>query len=666
MRLRPADLAAALPALAGVGVLVAWSTDQGGYFARSWYPGALFLLAVLAVTVATDAASFRRLPRLTRIALAAFGLFTIWTYLSITWADAKGVAWNGANRTLLYLVVFALFSRSVASAKSLAIALGAWTAAITVLAVVVLLELPGALGGGPLIFRPGLEQPFGYSNANAAIWLMALWPALAFAACRDVAPWLRGLAAGAIVVLAETALLSESRGSLVATAVVLAVLFALVPGRVRMLLTLLVPAIGIALTTPHVLRLANAAARDESEIPRLDGVATPVLLAALACGLVVFAATAMLARRPPAEAVARGVHRAVAVAGIGLVLAGLAGGLAVAGDPVDRVQRGWQEFKTTTAPSSEGPRLTSGLGGARYDYYRVGLELFGENPVTGIGIDNFAQDYLARGTAVERPKSPHSLVLGTLLQTGIVGALLLLATLIAALLAAYRGLRGPSALGRATAAGGVLCCMFWLVQGSADWFWEFPALGGAAFAFLGLAGAVASVASVDTAQAAVAARRGVALRTGAITVLTLPLAATFAFPWTADIEVRRAAASWRVFPASAYRQLDLAAKLNPLSEQPAITAGSIAIRRGEIARARRAFEEVLGRDPRNAYATLWLGAIASHRGQRDQATALLRRARALVPTDPVAQSAIREARTGRIDLAGLDRQIADYARQLHH
>ena len=29
--------------------------------------------------------------------------------------------------------------------------------------------------------------------------------------------------------------------------------------------------------------------------------------------------------------------------------------------------------------------------------------------------------------------------------------------------------------------------LYWLVQTSADWLWEFPALGGAAFAFLGLA-----------------------------------------------------------------------------------------------------------------------------------------------------------------------------------
>src|SRR4051794_30718744 len=182
VRARFGDLAGALPALAGAGVLVALATDQGGFFARSWYPAALFLLAVLAVATLADAGSWRRLPRATQVALAAFALFTAWTYLSITWADAKGVAWEGANRTLLYLVVFALFSRTAAGERGLASALGAWVGGIAVLAVVVLLRLP-AMVGGPLIVDPGLGEPFGYANANAAIWLMALWPALAFASC---------------------------------------------------------------------------------------------------------------------------------------------------------------------------------------------------------------------------------------------------------------------------------------------------------------------------------------------------------------------------------------------------------------------------------------------------------------------------------------------------
>ena len=38
----------AIPGLVAVGTLVWWSTDQGGYFQRSWYPGTVLLLGVLA------------------------------------------------------------------------------------------------------------------------------------------------------------------------------------------------------------------------------------------------------------------------------------------------------------------------------------------------------------------------------------------------------------------------------------------------------------------------------------------------------------------------------------------------------------------------------------------------------------------------------------------
>ncbi|HTN24555.1 MAG TPA: O-antigen ligase family protein, partial [Solirubrobacteraceae bacterium] len=483
MRARLPDLAGALPGLAGVGVLVVWSTQQGGFFASSWYPGALFLLAVLAVATVADPASLRRLPPLTRVALGAFALFTAWAYLSILWADAKGVAWDGANRTLLYLIVFALFSRSVAGERSLAVVLGAWVAAMTVLAVAVLLTLPGMLGGGAVIVEPGLGQPFGYSNANAAAWLMALWPALALAACRDVPAWLRGLLSAAVVVLADTALLSESRGALVATAVVLVVALAVVPERLRTLGALLAPAIAIAATAPHVLHAADAAAGHSAEISRLGGVAGPVLLAGLACGLVVFAVLTLAARRPPAPRRAVALRRAAAAAAVGLVLVAGAGAL-VAGDGLHRMQRTWHELRDPGAGST-------GAGGARRQYYDVAFDLFRDHPIAGIGIDNFAEDYLARDTVGERPTSPHSIELRTLAQTGIVGALLLLTAFGAAFLAALRALRATSGLGSAVAAGGALCCLYWVVHGSVDWFWEYPALGGAAFAGLGLAGAAA-------------------------------------------------------------------------------------------------------------------------------------------------------------------------------
>src|SRR6478735_9954584 len=281
------SLVEALPALVAIGVLVWWSTDQGGYFQKTFYPGTVLVLGVLVATAIGAPASFRGLPRIALVALGALATFTAWSYLSITWADAPGPAWDAANRTLLYLVLFVLFSRATRGRLTRRLVLGAWTLAIIGLAVVVLLKLPDVLNASTTIFAPGLEQPLGYSNANAALFLMAMWPAITLASSFGVTPWLRGVFAAGVVILAETSLLSESRGSVVAAGIVLVVLFVVVPRRVRTFLTLIPPALAIAVTTPHTLHIANLVGNDPSATPQLGDVAAPVLIAAVIAGVVV-------------------------------------------------------------------------------------------------------------------------------------------------------------------------------------------------------------------------------------------------------------------------------------------------------------------------------------------------------------------------------------------
>ena len=109
-------------------------------------------------------------------------------------------------------------------------------------------RLDALLPGGRLIY------PAGYANADAAQWLMAFWPALLLARSPRL-PWgLRGVLAGGAVLLAEVALLSQSRGSLYATPVMLVVVFALLPGRVRTFALLVPVAAAIGATAPAVLR----------------------------------------------------------------------------------------------------------------------------------------------------------------------------------------------------------------------------------------------------------------------------------------------------------------------------------------------------------------------------------------------------------------------------
>jgi tetratricopeptide (TPR) repeat protein len=138
----------------------------------------------------------------------------------------------------------------------------------------------------------------------------------------------------------------------------------------------------------------------------------------------------------------------------------------------------------------------------------------------------------------------------------------------------------------------------------------------------------------------------------------LALAASLAAPWLSQLEVESAAGIWTKSPGTAYQRLHDAARLNPLSDEAYLVAGSIALRYGELVRADEQFASALGRSPDDAYATLERGAIASSRGRRAAALRLLERALRLDPRDGLVQESLRLAREGRrVNVEQLNRLI---------
>jgi hypothetical protein len=89
-------------------VFLWWTLHEGGAAPATWYPGALVVLAALVVAVWVRGASWPGRPA--AWAIGALAAFTLWSFLSLLWAEARGDAWDGANRTLLYLTVFTLFA----------------------------------------------------------------------------------------------------------------------------------------------------------------------------------------------------------------------------------------------------------------------------------------------------------------------------------------------------------------------------------------------------------------------------------------------------------------------------------------------------------------------------------------------------------------------------
>jgi tetratricopeptide (TPR) repeat protein len=660
---------------AAVALFVVWAASQAGYPVTHWAPGTLIVLALLAIALASLPLCARELPRAVWLALGALALYTLLSYLSIAWAAVPGDAWEGANRTLLYLLVFALFALWAQQPLSAALLLGAWTLAMVGLAAFVLVHVDSASNIAGLFGEGRLKYPAGYENAAAAMWAMVMWPALLLATSATVPWWLRAVFAGGVVLLADLALLSQSRGALYATPVMLVLIFVFVPGRVRTFVVLAPIALAIGLTTPAVLHVGDRLEGGADARAALHTATAQVFVAAAAVAALVATGAYLAARRPLGAEAKATLHRGLAGVALVALVAVLAGGWVAVGNPVTRVRHAWDTFKSGSgyAANGAGNRLTSGLGSNRYDFYRVALDEFRAHPLLGIGADNFQQQYLARGRSDETPHYPHSVELRTLTETGVLGVALALAGLAGALLAAWRAMRRDEELARTVAAGALAVFAYWAVHGSFDWFWEFAGLGAPAFAMLGLACSLAprrlAAQQIQTAAAAAAptpdgvpagearttARPGartwrvVALVGGVAVVLAMgaSLVASLVAPYLSALQIGRAAAIWPTQPQAAYARLKDAADLDPLSDEPLVVAGNIALRYEDLARARREFSRALSRVPDDAYATLELGAIASSAGRQSEALELLSRAVQLNPRDPTTREALALARAGR-------------------
>jgi hypothetical protein len=667
------DAPVTVPALAMLGLFVVWAGSQAGYPVTHWAPGGLIVLALLVIALWNIPLRLRDVPVAVRIAVGCLALYTALSFLSILWASVPGDAWEGANRTLLYLLVFALFALWRQRGVSAALLLGAWTLGMIGLAIFVILHLDSASSLSALFNEGRLKYPADYENASAATWAMVMWPALLLAACERI-PWgLRGALAGGVVLLADLALFSQSRGSFYAMPVMLILIFTLVPGRLRTFVVLVPIAIGIGVTAPGILHVGERLVHGGNAKAALHHAMTAAFLAALLVGFVVSVGAVIEHRQSFSATAAARVHRGVAALAIATLLAVLVGGWAVAGSPVARARHAWDTFKSPRgyAANASGNRLTSGLGSQRYDFYRVALNEFVAHPLVGIGADNFQQQYLQHSRSNVTPHYPHSIELRTLVQTGVVGALLALVGLGAALVAATRGLRGPDPLGRAVVAAALGGFVYWIVHGSFDWFWEFAGLGAPAFALLGLACALAprttsggppNPEGVPGRQWAGSFRR-VGIGVGALAAVMVAL--SLASPWLSQLQVQSAARVWRTAPRTAYIRLDHAAQLNPLSDEAYLVAGSIALRFGDLARADHEFALALRRTPDDAYATLERGAIASTQNNRYEALVLLERAARLNPRDPLTRQALRLAREGKgVSVQELNRSILLKAQQL--
>jgi tetratricopeptide (TPR) repeat protein len=682
-----------------VAVLVAWAATGGGYESQPtlgggydpgpWYLGALAIVGLACAT----ALGIRRveMSRLTMLAAAALGGYVAWSFLSILWAHDQGSALLGSDRALVYLAGFLMFAILPWRAWTLRAALGLLVAGFVALAILTAIRIGVLADPSKLYLEARLIYPLGYYNADAALFTLTAFVAIALGARRDAAAIGRVLGLVIAAVCLQLAVLGQSRGWLFSLPIMLALALLVLPGRLRLLLFALLPAATTAVVAPSLLRIYSRATVNGVTLPapRLAHVlhqqgshaAQAMLLADAVMALLAASIVLVDRRLRLSSSTARRVNGLAAAAAAVALLAGLgAGAIATHGHPIGRIESAWRSFANASNDANGASRFTK-LGSERVDMWRVALHEFAAHPLVGIGQDNFAASYLRLRHTDQEPRWVHSLELRMLTHTGLVGALLfalfMLTTVIAALRASRSGYQERAAAGVA-----LLAAIVWLVYGSIDWFWEFPVLSLPAFAFAGAAAALgrpadpshghpvdpshshpvdlshsrpAERAAGRSTRQAQGRRAGPALRGGRLlavggrlgaVLLSGGALAALLIPFIAAREIQKATTIWPDRPMQAYRELRSASSLLPFDAQIYLVGGAIALNLEEPERARDWLAEAQRRDEQGWLAPFALGLVYGEQGRRSLARSELTRALRSNPREPLIGQAIARLSNG--------------------
>ena len=525
---------------------------------------------------------------------ACLALLGLWSAASILWSVLPDGSWLAANRATAYAVLVVVTLVAAGSTRNapvlLALALAALTASVAAWSLAG--KLFPAVDLGPLHLDAGdrfarLREPLDYWNALGLVCVIGSPVAIWLAAARDAAPRYRVAAMVALTLLVLTAALSYSRGSIIAYAVVLAVMVGAGPRRLPRLAAGLgaIAAAGPSMLlafTRHDLSASEVALSD-----RVDGGLVRAGVLALSLAAVVVGGRELLRLEGRVRWDARRSRLAWrAIAAVCLVV--LAGGVAalaasdrgLTGEISHRVE----EFKQPgTTLSNEPERLVSANGSSRYVWWQEALGAWSDRPLQGWGAGSFPTlHYLYR--RYEAPaRSSHSLPLMLASETGLAGLVFGLGGL---------GLLGAAAIARVRAARGaersarlalLAAAAAWFVHSLFDWHWEVP--GVTLPALIALAVAAAPPAARLRSGRLGTGRSVTALAAAAVAALAL--IASAALPSLSEDARLRAldlAAAGKLGEAT--DEADLAHRLNPLSVEPLFAEASVAASRD---RPREAF-----------------------------------------------------------------------------
>jgi len=616
-------------ALVVVVLLFATTTLQGAFALSRWAPLALLCIALLTGAILTRKSTPLCTPPAAAMLMGIWGLAG-WTALSVLWAQSRGSAWIGADRTVLYATIATIPFALPVTRRALAAAAWAPVGGIGLIAAYTLVRL---LADGTAMFLAGrLNGPVNYRNATALLFAMPVWPLVMIMAARGLARGIRAGAFATTVLCLGLAFLTQSRGILLGLGVGGALAVLCGPDRMRRAWTAVLAVACVALASPWLLWPYHAFDGGHGYVGSHDievaaWALAAVTVAAFVAGLALALFDNGLRVGSPRMRI---IHRASRLAlALGGVLA-LAGGLVAVRDPVSYAQQKWNDFRNLSDTSSDARLLST--GGQRYDLWRVALREFQSEPVLGVGTDNYSFGYYRQRRNNRNLNDPHSLVFALLSENGIVGALLLLLFLGGCAASVRSGWPRLSHSARRDALAPAAAGAVLIGQSAVDWMWLIPGLTALGLLLLALGAAHGALAAtVEQARPSLprsARRFG---RVAAVGMLVMAAASILAL-YLSDAYVQRAR-TVTGNPAAELAAARTAAMLDPWSLTPRYLEASAYESMGQRARAYAQLQAALRLEPQN-FATLGvIGDFEVRSGDPALAREYYARALALNPLD---------------------------------
>ena len=289
----------------------------------------------------------------------------------------------------------------------------------------------------------------------------------------------------------------------------------------------------------------------------------------------------------------------------------------------------WRDF-TRLPPArgdAVGTHLLTGSGSGRWQFWQAALAEFRSAPLQGGGAGSYEAWWDRHGSFSYAVRDAHSLYLETLGELGIVGFVLLVGSLAAAVAVGARRLLRTRDAERTLIAALLGAATAYLIGAGIDWMWELTAVTLVGVGTLGL------LAGSSTPNGLRPLRRLPRVAAGAIAGAVVVAEAIALLTGIELSESQAAARAGRLGPARAHAVA--ATRLEPWAGSPYLQLALVEESAGDLVAARRSIQAAIRRDRQDWRPWLAAAHIEARLGDASAAAHSYARARSLDPRSPL-------------------------------